>query len=97
VESNKFKSSSSAKSFSSDKSRKSKQGSFDVDDVDLALYSHQNVDRFAALLDIWVNEVGFLEMKRQVRDYVSYFFLKKSGKKFPGTCNNFENIDLSKS
>jgi hypothetical protein len=51
---------------SSDKIRKSKPSSLDVDDIDLAFYSHQNVDRFAALLDIWMNEVGFLEMKRQV-------------------------------
>ncbi len=30
-------------------------------------YSHQNVDRFAILLDIWTNEVNFLEMKKTVK------------------------------
>ena len=35
-------------------------------DVNLNGYSHKNVDRFAVLLDIWTNEVNFLEMKRNV-------------------------------
>jgi hypothetical protein len=35
-------------------------------DVNLSAYSNQNVDRFAVLLDIWTNEVNFLEMKKNV-------------------------------
>lgn len=37
-------------------------------DVNLKNYSHQLVDRFAVLLDIWTNEVNFLEMKRNLFD-----------------------------
>jgi hypothetical protein len=29
-------------------------------------YAHQNVDRFGILLDIWTNEVNFLEMKKNL-------------------------------
>jgi hypothetical protein len=35
-------------------------------DINLGEYSHQNVDRFAVLLDLWTNEVNFLEMKKNV-------------------------------
>ena len=37
-----------------------------VQDINLAAYSHQNVDRFAVLLDIWTNEANFLEMKKNL-------------------------------
>jgi hypothetical protein len=37
-----------------------------VQDIDLGIYSHQNVDRFAVLLDIWTNEANFLEMKKNL-------------------------------
>lgn len=36
------------------------------DTINVGLYSHQNVDRFSVLLDIWTNEVNFLEMKKNV-------------------------------
>jgi hypothetical protein len=36
-------------------------------EINLGEYSHQNVDRFAILLDLWTNEVNFLEMKKNVR------------------------------
>ncbi|CAH3180891.1 unnamed protein product [Porites lobata] len=38
------------------------------DHIDLAAYGHQQVDRFAALLDLWTNEVAYLENKRQLLD-----------------------------
>ncbi|XP_071809867.1 uncharacterized protein [Asterias amurensis] len=37
-------------------------------DVDLPSYGHQQVDRFAVLLDLWANETAFLESKRQLFD-----------------------------
>ena len=37
-----------------------------VQDINLAAYSHQNVDRFAVLLDIWTNQANFLEMKKNL-------------------------------
>ncbi|XP_038054173.1 uncharacterized protein LOC119726519 isoform X2 [Patiria miniata] len=37
-------------------------------DVDLPSYGHQQVDRFAVLLDLWSNETAFLENKRQLLD-----------------------------
>ena len=46
-------------------SRQNSSGS-SVQDVDLGAYSHQNVDRFAVLLDIWTNEANFLEMKKNL-------------------------------
>jgi hypothetical protein len=39
-----------------------------VHESELSAYSHQNVDRFAILYDIWTNEVHFLEMKRKVKE-----------------------------
>ncbi len=47
-------------------SRKKRAAGIGFQDLNLAGYSHQNVDRFAVLLDIWTNEVNFLEMKRNV-------------------------------
>ncbi|XP_022108314.1 uncharacterized protein LOC110988792 isoform X2 [Acanthaster planci] len=37
-------------------------------DMDLPSYGHQQVDRFAVLLDLWSNEAAFLENKRQLLD-----------------------------
>lgn len=34
--------------------------------LNLSEYSHQKVDRFAVLFDLWTNEVNFLEMKKNV-------------------------------
>ena len=34
----------------------------------MAAYGHQQVDRFAVLLDLWTNEVAYLENKRQVKN-----------------------------
>lgn len=34
----------------------------------LGEFAHQYVDRFAVLLDLWTNEVHFLEMKKTVID-----------------------------
>ena len=39
-------------------------------EVDLPSYGHQQVDRFAVLLDLWSNEAAFLENKRQVSVYL---------------------------
>ena len=39
---------------------------FQGDHIDLAAYGHQQVDRFAVLLDLWTNEAAYLENKRQV-------------------------------
>ena len=36
-------------------------------DIDMDLYSERNVDRFALLMDLWNNEVQFLEAKMKVR------------------------------
>ena len=36
--------------------------------MDLAAYGHQQVDRFAILLDLWTNEAAYLENKRQVSE-----------------------------
>jgi hypothetical protein len=36
-------------------------------DFDIPSYSHQEVDRFAVLLDLWSNHAAFLECKREVR------------------------------
>jgi len=41
-------------------------------EVNLSTYSNQNVDRFAVLLDIWTNEVNFLEMKKNVISCFSF-------------------------
>lgn len=46
--------------------RKTAESSGDLLDINLGEYSHQNVDRFAVLLDLWTNEVNFLEMKKLV-------------------------------
>ncbi len=35
---------------------------------DLSSYTHHNIDRFGILLDIWTNEVNFLEMKKNLID-----------------------------
>ena len=42
-------------------------------DVDLPSYGHQQVDRFAVLLDLWANETAFLESKRQVCSKFPFF------------------------
>lgn len=36
--------------------------------VDIDAYSNQSIDRFAILLDLWVNEAEFLESKQQLLD-----------------------------
>ena len=41
---------------------------YNGDLVDLAAYGHQQVDRFAILLDLWTNEAAYLENKRQVSE-----------------------------
>jgi hypothetical protein len=43
-------------------------------EIDLGAYSHQNIDRFAVILDIWTNEVNFLESKMNLFNiyYESY-------------------------
>ncbi|EDO39453.1 predicted protein [Nematostella vectensis] len=38
------------------------------DHLDIASYSHQQIDRFAVLLDLWTNEAAYLENKRQLLD-----------------------------
>ena len=53
---------------SNDKRRKPTLQSL-VPESELSSYSHQNVDRFAVLYDIWTNEVHFLEMKRKVKKF----------------------------
>ena len=35
-------------------------------EFNLGSYSHQEVDRFAVLLDIWSNEAAFLQSKKEV-------------------------------
>ena len=35
---------------------------------DLSSYTNHNIDRFGVLLDIWTNEVNFLEMKKTLID-----------------------------
>lgn len=35
-------------------------------DVEIASYSHNDIDRFAVLLDLWSNEAAFLECKKEV-------------------------------
>ena len=37
-----------------------------VQDINLGAYSHQNVDRFGVIMDVWTNEVNFLQMKKNV-------------------------------
>ncbi|XP_077868441.1 uncharacterized protein LOC100372084 [Saccoglossus kowalevskii] len=37
-------------------------------EVRMPAYGHQQVDRFAVLLDLWTNEAAFLENKRQLLD-----------------------------
>ena len=44
---------------------RSKRQSFESK-INLNFYSHQNVDRFGILLDIWTNEVNLLQMKKRV-------------------------------
>ncbi|KAK2144748.1 hypothetical protein LSH36_734g02004 [Paralvinella palmiformis] len=39
-----------------------------VGDFDIPSYSHQEVDRFGVLLDLWTNEAGFLECKKELLD-----------------------------
>lgn len=39
---------------------------YDKKQINLNDYAHQNVDRFGILLDIWTNEVNFLEMKKNL-------------------------------
>lgn len=43
---------------------------FQGDHIDLGAYGHQQVDRFAVLLDLWTNEAAYLENKRQVINLV---------------------------
>lgn len=45
-----------------------KNSKFQGDHIDLAAYGHQQVDRFAVLLDLWTNEAAYLENKRQLLD-----------------------------
>ena len=35
-------------------------------EFNLGGYAHQEVDRFAVLLDIWSNEAAFLQSKKEV-------------------------------
>jgi hypothetical protein len=35
-------------------------------DFDISGYAHQEVDRFAVLLDVWSNEAAFLQCKKEV-------------------------------
>ncbi|CAF0884068.1 unnamed protein product [Brachionus calyciflorus] len=49
---------------SSSKTKQQPSGS--GQNINLGYYSHQNVDRFSVLLDIWSNEVNFLEMKKNL-------------------------------
>lgn len=37
-----------------------------VCDFDIGAYAHQEVDRFAILLDAWSNEAAFLQSKKEV-------------------------------
>ncbi|XP_070558917.1 uncharacterized protein [Ptychodera flava] len=37
-------------------------------DVDMPVYGHQQVDRFAVLMDLWTSEADYLENKRQLLD-----------------------------
>ncbi|XP_074637432.1 uncharacterized protein LOC141895506 [Acropora palmata] len=46
----------------------SKISRFQGDRIDLSAYGHQQVDRFAVLLDLWTNEVAYLENKKQLLD-----------------------------
>ncbi len=48
--------------------QKSASSGFPKQEVNLNFYSHQNVDRFGVLLDLWTNEINFLEMKRNLFD-----------------------------
>lgn len=48
--------------------RKSTLSSDDFLDYDLMSYSQKNIDRFGLLLDIWTNEVNYLESKRKLID-----------------------------
>ncbi len=36
-------------------------------DFDISSYSHQELDRFAVLLDVWNHHAAFLESKREVK------------------------------
>ncbi|XP_077981616.1 uncharacterized protein LOC144436648 [Glandiceps talaboti] len=45
-----------------------KRQSLPAGDVDMPMYGHQQVDRFAILLDLWTNEAAYLENKRQLLD-----------------------------
>lgn len=42
-----------------------------LSDLNLEEYSHQNIDRFGIIMDIWTNEVNFLEMKKNL---ISVYF-----------------------
>jgi len=35
-------------------------------DADITCYAHFEVDRFAVLLDVWSNEMSFLQCKKEV-------------------------------
>ena len=35
-------------------------------DFDIPTYAHQDIDRFAVLLDVWSQETAFLECKKEV-------------------------------
>lgn len=39
---------------------------YENNQINLNEYAHSNVDRFGILLDIWTNEVNFLEMKKNL-------------------------------
>ena len=55
------------------KSNEAKRKSRQENNINLNEYAHQNVDRFAVLMDAWTNEVNFLEMKKNVGTLI--FFL----------------------
>ena len=48
-------------------------------EFDLNSYTRQNVDRFGVLLDLWTNEVAYLDNKRQVNSLRSIPMAWKHG------------------
>ena len=60
------------------------QKSLPTDDSDLSMHSHQKLDRFAILLDLWTCESQYLEAKMKVsgqEDYIFHRCLTKDGHK----------------
>ncbi|VDP80019.1 unnamed protein product [Echinostoma caproni] len=39
-----------------------------ANDIDIAMYSHREVDRFGVLYDMWINETAFQEAKKRLMD-----------------------------